>query len=457
MLRSRYCAASPRRGVIAVLVAICLTALLGMVALALEGGLRLNNHRRVQAAADAAALEAAAQQYSNYIYITGGNADPGGSARMAAQASVARNLANEPYTLEVNIPPRSGIATSQPGTVEVIVRYEQPRYFSKIWGSGTLPISARAVGRGQWASPNNGIIVLDPNQSEALKANGGVTMVVRDANVINNSRDPQATGGDGQGAVIKVENAEFHLTGGVKANTTLIGPVNYRRPPTPDPLAYLPEPSPPSYANKASGVKATSGSVKKYMDALGITPTQSQQVWILEPGRYDNLPNFTNQDIVILRQASFNGNQGIYYLNNSGFSALGATIVMDPTGESTGGVMFFNSPTQSGRGFNLAGGADARINITPLTSGIYRGITFFQRRNVTDVPLSISGQGSMAMSGTFYVAGGEINVQGNDSTGLNVIGSQYISRTLSIGGNGKFNVNWNVDIAGRSRVIGFLE
>lgn len=458
MMRSSPLAHPARRGVIAVLVAICLTAMLGVLAIALEGGLSLNNHRRVQAAADAAALEAAGQLYSSYTFITSSNPDPSGTARQAALASVAINLGNEPYTAEVNIPPRTGIGTGQLGTVEVIVRYAQPRYFSKIWGSTPTMLSARAVGRGQWTAANNGIIVLDPHQSEALKANGGVVMTVRGASVINNSDDPQGTGGDGSGSVIKVENAEFYLTGGVKSNTTLIGPVNYRQPPTPDPLAYLVEPSPPSSANPSpKGVKATLGNVKRFLDPLGIVPTSSQQVWILEPGRYDNLPNFTNQDIVILRQASWNGNGGIYYLNNSGFVANGANVFVDPSGESSGGVMFFNAPTQASRGFSLSGGADSKIYITPLTSGIYKGIAIFQKRSATATPLSISGQGSMAMSGTFYVAGGAINVSGNDSTGLNVIGSQYISRTLSVGGNGKFNVSWDADLTGRSRVIGFLE
>lgn len=448
---------SSRRGTVAILVALCLTLLVGVVAIALEGGLRLSNHRRVQAAADAAALAAAAELYRNYPYMSTTSPDPGSRAATKANASVGSNLPGEPYTVEVSIPPKTGLAKGQLGSAEVVVHYAQPRYFSRIWGNDALPISARAVARGKWAELRNGIIVLDPHESETLKANGTVKMRVKDANVVNNSNDPQATGGDGAGATIEVINAAFHLSGGVKSNTTLIGEILNNRPPIPDPLAHLPEPEMPATTQKAGPPKrGNDPTVQSYLQALGIAPDQSRQVWILEPGRYDQMPNFTNMDVVILKQASANGS-GIYYLNNTGFSSLGATVAVDPTGGTTGGVMLYNDPTQTARGISIAGGAGAVVNITPLRQGIYRGVTLFQKRSVTSVPLSISGQGSMAMTGTFYTAGGEINVQGNDSTGLNVLGSQYISRTLSVGGNGKFNVNWNDDTSGRTRLIGFVE
>jgi Flp pilus assembly protein TadG len=49
-------ASKRRRGSIVILVAICLIALLGIVALALDGGVLLDQRRHVQAAADALAL-----------------------------------------------------------------------------------------------------------------------------------------------------------------------------------------------------------------------------------------------------------------------------------------------------------------------------------------------------------------------------------------------------------------
>src|SRR5207249_2591740 len=75
-----------RRGTVIVLVAVCLTALLGVVALAVEGGLLMDNRRRAQAAADAAALAAAGELYQHYR-VNQGRDD--GSARAGALATAA--------------------------------------------------------------------------------------------------------------------------------------------------------------------------------------------------------------------------------------------------------------------------------------------------------------------------------------------------------------------------------
>ena len=59
------------------------------------------------------------------------------------------------------------------------------------------------------------------------------------------------------------------------------------------------------------------------------------------------------------------------------------------------------------------------------------------------------------MSGTFYTAGRTLNVTGNGSN--DVIGSQYISYDLTIGGNGSFSVNWNAPQVAKLRIITLVE
>jgi hypothetical protein len=59
------------------------------------------------------------------------------------------------------------------------------------------------------------------------------------------------------------------------------------------------------------------------------------------------------------------------------------------------------------------------------------------------------------MSGTFYTAHGTLSVSGNGTT--DVIGSQYISYNMVLGGNGSFQVNWNTDQTARTRLIGLVE
>src|SRR5205807_8721013 len=52
-------------------------------------------------------------------------------------------------TVTVHIPPTSGPFQNKVGYAEVIITYNQPRHFSALWGSQTLPVQARAVAIGR--------------------------------------------------------------------------------------------------------------------------------------------------------------------------------------------------------------------------------------------------------------------------------------------------------------------
>src|SRR5262249_15237113 len=150
--------------------------------------------------------------------------DTGGTAVLRArEAATAQGFTHgvNGVTVTVNIPPVSGPHTGEPAYAEVIVDYPQPRYFSAIFGSAPTHLSARAVARGRLTTGKNGILVLDLHASESLKANGTGTITVRNADIIVNSDDPQATGGDGQGATLADIGGKFQLTGGIKTNTNL--------------------------------------------------------------------------------------------------------------------------------------------------------------------------------------------------------------------------------------------
>jgi hypothetical protein len=60
-----------RYGTVAVAVCVSLVAMLGVIALSIDGGLLLDNRRKTQAAADAAALAAASELYRT-IFTNGG-------------------------------------------------------------------------------------------------------------------------------------------------------------------------------------------------------------------------------------------------------------------------------------------------------------------------------------------------------------------------------------------------
>src|SRR4051794_32449598 len=78
-----------RRGAIAVLIAFLLVPILAITAIAIDGGTLLDQRRRVQSAADTAALAAAFDLYKNFS--SGQGLDPSGTARTAARSSAYSN------------------------------------------------------------------------------------------------------------------------------------------------------------------------------------------------------------------------------------------------------------------------------------------------------------------------------------------------------------------------------
>jgi hypothetical protein len=91
---------------------------------------------------------------------------------------------------DAHVPPTSGPFTGQAGNAEVIVRYNVPRGFSSIFGSGTLPVVSRAVARGTWKNIGYGILLLDPSSKSSLNATGNGQVAILGSSVVVDSADP---------------------------------------------------------------------------------------------------------------------------------------------------------------------------------------------------------------------------------------------------------------------------
>jgi hypothetical protein len=420
---------------VAVLVAALLTTLLGIMAIAVDGGLLLDNHQRVQGAADAAVLAAATELFVHYPAVEStGVYDPNGAAAAAAVASASANgFPNDGShsTVTVNLPPKSGPFTGKPAYVEVIVTYYQPRYFSGIWGSAKSPVAARSVARGRWASSNRGIVVLDPVAKNALNAAGtGTVTVTGGAAVIVNSSDGVAGSATGGGTITA---PAFEITGGYTGS--LIGEIHTGVPPTPDHLRYLPAPPVPPDGRITT-----------------VPLGQGNKQYTLTPGRHRNLPSFNSGDRVVLQQASANG-EGIYYIDGGGFKSTGASIVMDES--TSGGVMIYNDPASSAvsEQIQITGNSSGTVNLSGLTSGPYAGMLLWQNRGATQ-QLSVAGGGNFTLRGTFYAANALLQVTGSGDA---VIGSQYVSRKLNLGGGGNTRIDYTDSGTARLREVVLVE
>jgi Flp pilus assembly protein TadG len=402
-----------RRGSVALLVALCLVGFVGVAAIALDGGVLVDKRRHVQAAADAAALAAAVDMYQTYPKNSG--MDVLKTAYQSALTTAAamgftNDGANSVVT--VNIPPLSGPFISQAGYAEVIVQWNQNRSFSKIFGSGTIPVTARAVAAGKWAPFNNGIIVLHPTAPQALYANGNGTTRVQGANIIVDSNNTQAAVTVGN-SVVSDAGKTVAITGsnpGYSGNFQ--GTVLTGQQPTPDPLAYLPAPDPSTMTTQSN--------------PGGTTVT-------LYPGRYLGGLTFAGQQSVTMQP-------GIYYMDGGSFSFSGQGNL------SATGVMIYST-----QGISITG--QGTVTWSPPTSGIYTGISYFQSRTSTTTSL-ITGNGKFNITGTMYVPDALIQLQGNGDAS---IASQVVALLMSSGGNGTTNIVWNGPPSGRMRVMQLVE
>ena len=242
-----------RRGAVVVLVAVLLIVIISVVAIAWDAGLLLDNRRSVQAAADAAALAAADELFENYGTNNGVDPAPSYPAQASALATAAANgYSNDGVTsvVTVNIPPTSGNFVGKAGYAEVIVQFNQKRGFSRIFGSGDLPVQARAVARG--IPGNVGLLILDPTISDSCEIDGNVS-IQNGGQIWVNSTDAAATQ---VASTSKLTTGGLDLVGGLQNNGSITytngGGLQTGVSPMPDPLASIPEPTTAGLTNYGS-------------------------------------------------------------------------------------------------------------------------------------------------------------------------------------------------------------
>jgi hypothetical protein len=396
------------------------------------------------------------QQFPQYNGV-----DTLGTAKQAALDFASANGYTNDGTnsvVTVNIPPASGPYAGLSSYAEVLVTYNQQRSFGTIFGSAPIPVRARAVARGAWVAPNVGVIVLAYSGKGTLNSQGNGAATESGAPMIVNSNDPSAALDTGNGTLI---SPEFDITGGytiTNGGQMITNPIPNNIftgvHPTPDPLAYLPVPSPPPTALVPLQGNKVAPTATNYLDP--VTGKTYNNYYLLSPGSYGGagqpiLPNFTNGDLVVFQQASA-GNGGIYYLTAGGFNANSADIRMD-TG-TTGGMMIYNAGTGTNDGIGIAGNANSTVTMSPLTNGPYTGITIFQARNATEA-MSVTGNGTFNITGTLYASAALLQIAGNGA--VSNIGSQYVSQDLAITGNGNVNIAWAGNLVARTRIITLVE
>ncbi len=441
---------SPRRpGGVTPLAVLSISLLIGVVAIAVDGGTLMEHRRHVQATADAAALAAAADLYANYASNKG--ADPSNMASASALAIAAANGFNNDGVnsiVTVSISPQNyqdGSNKGQPlpaGYVEVIIQYNAARMFSNVFGSSSIPVRARAVARGRWAPDSDRVIALNLNASGSVTVSGSASLKILGTLRVNSSSSSALN----VTASLTASQIDLNSAGGLIGSllSLLLSPsggppiVNYG-PPIADPLRFLPAPDPVKLGlttRSASKLSISSGTVDLY------------------PGVYVGGIAVNGLATVTLH-ANSDGTPGIYYLQGGGLK-LGMLAKVTTAATETAGVMIYNDWQASGDSITTSG--LATLTLSPPASGPYEGLSIFQARGSISTPaptLTVSGTGMMNVAGTIYAPYANFTISGGASG--SVVGGQIIVDTITVSGSSIINVDPGTKPIANCRALGLVE
>jgi hypothetical protein len=446
LTRQRRPRADRERGAVLLIMALCLTALMGVAAFAVDLGYDRQQTRHQQAGSDAGALAGALELPES----TTADAAKAATARaMAAQFAIESlfdgtspavpagscsantcTYAVQGLTLTVTTPytPPDGLPSLYHSHNFIHVRACQPGadWFRAFLGDGERTLCREAVARRRniYANLARGLIALDQSQCAAMQFGGSSdTDLHSDGAVVVESSCP-TNALDGGGSAWDVTAGLITVVGEADITPCSIGPAGCVHAPAPvegvmrqgDPLADLPAPAVPSVAPSP-----TSGGTNPIAGGPACDHTY-------QPGRY-------------LGELQVNNNQtacfapGLYYLDD-GFTSNGNAELYGT------GVFFY-----------VAGGAvqlngTGRLELEPVSNAVaatdplypWRGISIFQSRTNTSAA-HINGNDESSI-GTIYLPAAHLDFQGNaGDAGDDFVTGMVVADTVRITGNGNLTID----------------
>ena len=380
--------------------AFSLIALCALVGLAADTGYFFEHRRRIQTAADAAALAGAAQLRRDGTYQ---------SAAENAAAANGFTAGVSGTTVAVHNPPSSGYYTSDANYVEAIITQDRPTLLMGILGLSTGRVSARAVA-GVHDSPN--CLYALGRTGTALSINGRGSTLSAACGIIVDSTSTSDALSAGSGSVF---GTSVSVAGGISGSCYTTDPAGCRTgiPPQPDPLATR---ATPSFSSSCDHVNT---------QINGGTAA-------LTPGVYCN-------GITIAAGAVVTFQPGVYILNGGGLSVTGNSTVHG------NGITFYNtgSSQYSYAPLNIGGGTLGFL-FAP-SSGPMEGMLFFQDRTITPTKSSLSnnviaGGSGLNVEGIFYFPTTNVSFTGGGNVSINY--TVLVAQTIAVGGNTALSANY---------------
>ena len=408
--------AGDTNGAVAVMAAIVFPVLVGGMALGAEAGYWYLSQRKLQQASDLAAYAAAVQLRSGRD-----NADMVAAAGDIAEASDFRTGED---TLALAHPPTTGSRDGSAKAVEVIVKRQQTRYFTLIYATDPVNISARAVAEVRGGG-NACLLALDPTVGGAITVGGSSEVIFDGCDVATNSNSQDAflmSGGK-----VELTAGCVHSVGGVEAtnglNLTACATPNTQSPVIRDPYADLAEPM-----NEGT---CSGDSVGKNNTTTTVIPDETHSLGMPVRRYCGGLE--LNGDVTF--------SPGLYIVDGLG---LGGTFKINASTNVTGsGVTFFLT-----NGATMAFNGGASLDLSAPTSGSLSGILFYGDRDAVGVQHTINGTAGSTLNGAVYLPSSDLDYSGNFSGTYGC--TQIVTRRVTFTGNSSLNVDCSA--AGTRRI-----
>ena len=369
------------KGQALILIVLAIVGMIGLTALAVDGGMAYSERRQSQNAADASALDAALAK------VRGGAWQSEGFARALSNGFDNNGTTN---TVVVNNPPAAGCnGTNSPYTtdeyVQVIIRSSTQTFFGPVVGINEVNNCVEAIARAKPATTSpmafgNAIVALKPTGTSTQWLHGGPDVTAIGGGIfVNSSTDCGLTISGSP----NVTTPNITMVAGESCPHLAGAGVSYNAPQIPYPPTGLPNPVCSGNAVK-TGNTLSPGTVNGSFPPSGVT--------VLNPGVYCVNGNFR-----------LNGNDTL----------TGSEVVI---------VMNSGDISWNGNG---------ALNLSGPTSGPFKGLLiYFPMSNTSEI--RINGTNDQRLTGTILAPASPIVLLGTANT--DAFKTQLVGYTVEFGG-----------------------
>ena len=388
-----------QKGAVAILVALLLPALLGLMALAIDVGFVLVRRNQMQVAADSAALLAAnARQHGEDI----------DTANAKAQiATTANGFENAKFntSVVVSLPP-GGSQTYALDTHYVRVTITQPSNTFLAWVFGVTQTSTSATAvAGPASSAGPCLLTLGTSGASAFSLTGNASVATTSCGIYVNSNSPSALQVTGN---VTLTATPIQIVGGyTQSGNIRISPVTTGATATTDPFSSL---SMPAFSGCTFTNYSKSGNGNL----------------VLTAGTYCGGISITGNHGVTF-------NPGVYVLYGGGLNMNGNISPITGTG-----VTLYNSGDGSTYPYSsLSLSGNLTLNLSAPITGTYAGMLFMQDPLNTQAATIVGNSGAV-LAGNMYFPKSTLNMTGNSGTEIPM--GSVVAQKVRVTGNTKFTM-----------------